>query len=51
MKSKQLFIRGALSIVLGIGLSYYNTNFIVLCAVGLMVAGIGIIYLLEEHEK
>ena len=51
MKSKQLFIRGGLSIIVGIGLSYYHTNFMILCAVGLMAIGIGIIDFLEEHEK
>lgn len=51
MKNTKLLVGGCSTIIAGIGLSFYNTNFAILCAIGLMMVGVAIMYYLEEYEE
>jgi hypothetical protein len=51
MKNTKLLLVGAATIIAGVGLSFYNTNFAILCAIGLMMVGVAIMYYLEEYEE
>jgi hypothetical protein len=58
MKNTKLLLVGAATIIAGVGLSFYNTNFAItvaigaaLCAIGLMMVGVAIIDYLEEYEE